>query len=214
MRKTETEIFLELLEEYNLNYKISSLTPLKRAEIFKQLSKTKLHVKDAEYKNQKTRKKKKECTQLKKLQYLYTKHISDLKHWWLVNPSGASEKSIKEVEELIKYQLNECEESLIIIDTKPMKRICLENVALILQESNIRSYKTLARGILEAVGIKISDDQVIKEKSLAFTQLGHTKLPPQVGLKQKIPKKFNMVTYPQTIPTNIKDYYFVKMSLH
>jgi len=95
-----------------------------------------------------------------------------------------------------------------------MKRICLENVALILQESNIRSYKTLARGILEAVGIKISDDQAIKEKSLAFTQLGHTKLPLQIGLKQEIPRTFNMVTYPQTIPTNIKDYYFVKMSLH
>jgi len=213
MRKTETEIFLELLEKYNLAREISSLTPRKRAEIFRQLSKTNLHVKDAEFKNKKIRKKKSECHKLKKLHYLFTENISNLEELELAFYATSLKKSIKEVEELIKYKVKNCEESLIITDTKPIKRICLENVALILKESNIRRYKTLARGILEAVGIKIRDDQAIKEKSLAFTQVGHTKLPEKIGLKQKIPKTYNLITYPQVIPTNIKDYYFIEMFL-
>ena len=205
-----SEKFLESIEEHNLTSEILPLSNRKRAEIFIQLSDAKNLIGDAKFKNKKIKQKISKCRELKKLHHLYNKHIRNLTGWEF----GLDESTSKLVEELIKVKIEECEKSSKKIALNPIKRICLENVSLILKESNIRKYKLLANQILDAVNIKISDKHLIKEKNLPFMQLGNTKLSLEIGLNQKIPSTFNMIAYPQTIPTNLKKFYFRVIELY
>ena len=200
-----------------------------KEKVARELFKTSraIHLTKVKINTQKTEEQKKK--ELKKLYEYYNKHINNSNEIELLKWFGNEEmiKSIKEIKEWIKQKIEENKTELSEIermrkdkDTAKLRKECYSKIIHILKENGItKNPNDVATDLMNFGNLYKKSYEATKplgKKDLHFNDKYE-----QIQLKRilPLPKELspnnkNNRDYPQTIPKDIKEYYFKVLTLY